>query len=155
MRKQKHLFILYKINVSVFRSKLCACVVVIFLDLRQISPIVLSQTPRMLFQLSGSTDWGQMLFQMKIRLYISDVTAQRSDSLVFMPALLYVTSIRIVHTTILVDWFICTKVYFNGAFNRLWNQHGRCKFLAPATAYFPIPYFYEIPIPSENRIRHT
>ena len=34
-----------------------------------------------------------------------------SESLVFMHALLYLTSIRIVNTAILVDWFIYVKVY--------------------------------------------
>ena len=56
MEKQKHLFCLHRIDVSVFPSTSSTCVVVICLDLRQISPIVLSHTPRVLSVHSESTD---------------------------------------------------------------------------------------------------
>ena len=56
MGKQKHLFCLYRIDISVSKSTSCACVVVICLNFRQISPIVLSQIPRVSSEHSGSTD---------------------------------------------------------------------------------------------------
>ena len=56
IRKQKQLFYIGRITASVFSSVIRACVEVICLDLRQISPIVLSHAPRVLSEHSGSTD---------------------------------------------------------------------------------------------------